>query len=65
MGGVLYFTFLIFVMSEQIEKMYARECQTGCSVFLTGRLIVTLGYLGELLKLRSRRNWMTVCYHPH
>lgn len=46
MGGVLYFTFLIFVMSEQIEKMDARECQTGCSVFLTGRLIVTLGYLG-------------------
>lgn len=30
MGGVLYFAFLIFVVSEDIEKMDAGEHQTGC-----------------------------------
>lgn len=42
MEGVLYFAFLMVVISEDTEKMDAGECQTGWSVFLSERLIISL-----------------------
>jgi len=35
-------TFLMLVISEGNEKMDAGERQTGCSVFLTRRVIISL-----------------------
>lgn len=41
MEGVLHFAFLMFVISQDIEKMDEGECQTGCSVFLSERLLIS------------------------